>query len=274
MDVLQDAPFVRAVPLKLETVTETYAEPFVLRYPKDAETVASEVVKTLRLLLPVVESNLGQRFQGSIRVDLLAEARVSGVNAATGIIRHALAGFREPSPYMTRLLAYQLGHILWYRGSRQAHYRGRVLPRSPDWLLEAALLPLMYAWTDRQDWLDVLADKMALFKQAPPLANALLTDMTQLKANQKSLASAQCLLRAQSLSEVLPDWHRRVCSLLARDPWLEGIEALELATSRSIDDWEASFAADLELWAAQASIRRVPQREVSFRLYPNVPYSD
>jgi len=177
-------------------------------------------------------------------LELLEKPRVSGANPVTGTLRHALRGFDERSPRSAGALSYELGRVLFYRASCEDAFPGAG-PRHPDWLLEAALLPLRHIWDDRATWIDAVAEQVALFRWRKPLAEPLLRDMGRLNPRQRVVASAQCLLRGQTIARYHPDWVRLWRARLAASPELDGEQALQRVTSTALAVWEERFAADL-----------------------------
>jgi len=228
-----------------------------VRFPAGAEASAQEAASLIETLRPVVGDYVGEPLRGEVRLELLAEARASGANPVTGVLRHALRGLAEASPRAAGLLSYQLGRIAWYRGTREQAYTGAE-PRSPDWLVESALLPLGQVWSDRAAWVEFVAEQVALFQWRKPFAEPLLREMGRLNPRQRVVASAQCVLRGQVLAWHEPDWVRRLRYALAADPGLGGVEGLERVTATDATTWEARFTADLE--EATAALRSVPQR--------------
>ena len=114
-------------------------------------------------------------------------------------------------------MSYQLGRIVWYRATREGEYRG-VPPREPDWLLEAALLPLLHIWSERERWLDYVAEQVDRFAWRKPLEEPELAQQQRLEPRRKALALAQSVLRGQSLSRRHPDWVRALVATFAADP--------------------------------------------------------
>ena len=229
-----------------------------LRFPRGQEERAEAAADLVEVLRPVVARYLGVGWQGALRLELLAEPRASGANPVTGTLRHALQGFDERSPRSAGALSYELGRILFYRCSREDAYPG-VDPRHPDWLVEAALLPLRHIWDDRRTWVDAVAEQTDLFRWRKPFAEPSLRDMARLNPRQRVVASAQCLLRSQTLTRFEPDWVRRWCVALADRPALDGPAALAGVTETSMDVWEERFAADLR--QATDTVRSTPARE-------------
>ncbi len=216
-----------------------------MRYPADAEAAARAAAALLDVLRPVVDHYLGEPLRGDVRLELLSEPRVSGANPVTGVIRHAVRGFGEASPRAAGLLSYQLGRIAWHRTTGESRYLGPS-PRSPDWLVEAALLPLAHAWSDRAAWVDYVADQVALFRWRKPFPEPLLRDLQRLGPRQRLVATAQCVLRTQVLARWHPDWVRALRYALAADAALSGVEALERVTATDAAVWEERFATDLD----------------------------
>jgi len=231
--------------LRLDSVAQGSSERVELRFPRGEEARAEAAAELIAVLEPVVARYLGAPWRGGVRLELLERARVGGANPVTGTLRHALRGFDERSPRSAGALSYELGRIHLYRSSAEDAFRGAA-PRHPDWLVEAALSPLRYVWQDADAWIDAVAEKVALFRWRKPFPTALLSDMGRLNPRQRVVASAQCLLRSQTLTRAHPDWVRAWRASLAADPRLDGERALEQVTRTSLPDWEARFAADLE----------------------------
>ncbi|MEJ2668225.1 MAG: hypothetical protein P8Z81_14205 [Deinococcales bacterium] len=244
--------------LRLDDVAQGTTGHVELRFPRGEEDRAEAAAALVEVLEPVVARYLGAPWQGGVRLELLAEARAGGANPVTGTLRHALRGFDERSPRSAGALSYELGRILLYRSTHEDAYPG-ASPRNPDWLEEAALLPLRYVWEDRDSWVEAVAEKVALFRWRKPFPEALLRDMSRLNARQRVVASAQCLLRSQSLTSAHPDWVRVWRSRLAGDRRLDGERALEQVSGSSMDRWEARFAEDLA--GAVATLGSAPPRE-------------
>jgi hypothetical protein len=238
------------LPLKLEAITESHWGAITVRHTRSHQEAAEQAARIMQAIIPVVERYLGATSVGTVRLDLLSEARSSGVNAATGIIRHAARGFSERSPRTAGLLSYQVGHIIWYRSTFESSYMGGG-SRSPYWLTEAALLPLMFIWSTRNDWLDYVSEQIRLVQRHSALAPTLLSEAPPLRSKERLLITAYCLLRGQSLSQRCDDWIRRLRMVMAREVQLSGLEALEQLTGRSASDWEQLFASDLEVWRSQ-----------------------
>ncbi len=231
--------------LRLDGIASLQRGDLELRFPRGQETRAEAAADLVDVLRPVVARYLGVPWQGGVRLELLEVARASGANPVTGTLRHALRGFDERSPLSAGSLSYELGRLLLYRAGRDGDYPGSG-PRHPDWLPEAALLPLRHVWVDRTAWLDAVAEQVALFRWRKPFAEPLLRDMRRLNPRQRVIASAQCLLRGQTLARYHPDWIRTWRRRLAEDPGRDGEEALELATGAGRAVWEERFAADLQ----------------------------
>lgn len=235
--------------LKYEGVAEKAYPPFLVRYPSEREAEVEAAVAVLQAVLPVVESYLQAKLEGSVRLDLLAETRISGVNPVVGMLRHSLADFADRSPRTAGLMSYHLGHILWHRASRDKEYRGAA-PRVPEWLVEAALLPLLHSWASREAWLAHLDHQLRLLAKEG-------VRETELLPQQDSRAAAQCLLRGQSLSRRHPLWHAELLALLAADTALDGLSAIHQLTGQSPQAWERLFAEDLSAWLAEVETGEV-----------------
>ena len=242
-------------PLRLDRIAEGRRSDIELRFPRGEEERADAAAALVEVLRPVVARYLGAPWQGPLRLELLAEPRANGANPVTGTLRHALSGFDERSPRSAGALSYELGQILFYRSSGESAYPGAG-PRHPDWLVEAALLPLRHVWDDRQAWVDAVAEQAALFRWRKPFAESLLRDMRRLKPRQRVVAAAQCLFRGQTLTRYHPDWVRRWRARLAEAPELDGEQALERLTGTDMQTWEGRFADDLQ--QATETLRSTP----------------
>lgn len=245
-------------PLRLDSVAEARRSDIELRFPRGEEGRAEAAADLVDVLRPVVGRYLGVDWEGSLRLELLAEPRVSGANPVTGTLRHALRGFDERSPRSAGALSFELGRILLYRSSREASFPGAG-PRHPDWLLEAALLPLRYIWHDRQSWVDAVAEQADLFRWRKPFPEPLLRDMRRLNPRQRVVATAQCLFRGQTLTRHHPDWVRAWRRRLAETPDLDGETVLAELTGTSLAAWEERFAADVR--QATDTVRSTPPLE-------------
>jgi hypothetical protein len=232
--------------LKLDQVAEMRRGRLLVRYPAAALEASSRATEVIEGIIPVLERYLGTCFEGDLRLDLLAEARASGSNPAIGLLRHALNGFSENSPRTAGLLSYQLGKIFWYRSTHEASFPGS--SRSPGWLSEAILLPLLYSWSDRVSWLNYLAEQIRLVSTEKLLEPIQLETITELSPQQKRLATAQALLRGQSLLQRYPNWIRDLRTLLAGQPELSGLEGLEQLCGVPLQDLEAWFIQDIQSW--------------------------
>ncbi|MDZ7703218.1 MAG: hypothetical protein U5L04_01880 [Trueperaceae bacterium] len=239
--------------LKLDSTTETMFGRLQVRHPQAFSELAREAAEVVDTVVPIAEAHLGSALTGTLRLDLLPQARVSGVNPTIGLLRHAMIAFDEPSPKLAGLLSYQVGQVLWYRATREADYSG--YRRMPDWLREAALLPLMHAWSDRERWLEALAGQISVVARGQLLTSTQMVDFSALSPKQGLVASAQSLLRGQSVGRRTPKWEAGLCALLGERPRLGGVEGLEHLTSLSLTDWEAHFAADLDDWVATLTDR-------------------
>jgi hypothetical protein len=231
-------------PLRLDGVAEGRHADIDLRFPRGEEVRAEAAAALVEVLRPVVARYLGTTWRGPVRLELLERPRASGANPVTGTLRHALRGFDERSPRAAGALSYELGRILFYRATREDAFPGAG-PRHPDWLLDAALLPLRHMWDDRGAWIDAVAEQVALFRWRKPFAEPLLRDMGRLNPRQRVVATAQCLLRGQTLTRYHPDWVRQWRARLAANTELDGEQTLEQVTSTTLAGWEERFAADL-----------------------------
>jgi hypothetical protein len=248
--------------IRLDQIAEFQGGGVSVRHPVGAEAEAEAAVALLSTLWPVVQRYLGVVADGEavggaggLRLELLAEPRVSGANPATGVLRHAIRGLQRPSARTAGMLSYQLGRIAWYRCTREGALPWST-PRSPDWLVEAALLPLVRAWDDRDAWTAYLAEQAGVFRWRKPLPEPLLRDLARLGPRARLVASAQCLLRAQTLARCDDAWVRRLRRVLADEVALDGERALERATGVRRGVWEERFARDLE--QACATVRDLP----------------
>lgn len=246
-------PHTKYAHLKLDSATETTFGRLQVRHPQAFDELAREAAEVVETVVPIAEAHLGVALTGTLRLDLLPQARVSGVNPTIGLLRHAMIAFDEPSPRLAGLLSYQVGQVLWYRATREADYSG--YRRMPDWLKEAALLPLMHAWSDRERWLEALAGQVSVVAREQPLTSAKLVDFSVLSPKEGLVASAQSLLRGQSVGRRTPQWEAGLCTLLGERTTLGGVEGLEHLTSLSLADWEGHFAADLDDWVATLTDR-------------------
>lgn len=220
-----------------------------MRFPRGEEARAEAAAALVGVLQRVVARYLGAPWNGVVRLELLEQARAGGANPVTGTLRHALRSFDERSPRSAGALSYELGRILLYRSTSEGAFPGAA-PRHPDWLLEAALSPLRYIWEDAESWVDAVAEKVALFRWRKPFPEPLLRDMSHLNPRQRVVASAQCLLRSQTLARAQPDWVRQWRARLAAEPSVDGERALEQVTGTTLTAWEQRFAADLAQAAA------------------------
>lgn len=239
-------------PLRLDSVAERRFGAVSVRFPAGEDAAAEAAADLLATVRPVVDEYLGAPMPGEVRLELLPQARASGANPVTGVLRHALRGLSERSPRAAGILSYQLGRIAWWRGTREAAFQGAG-PRAPDWLVEAALLPLLHIWSDRDAWVVHVAEQVALFTWRVPFPEPALRDLARLTPSQRVVATAQCVLRSQTLTREQPDWVRRLRFALAADPGLTGIGALERVTGVEEAAWERRFGDDLEAAVATAS---------------------
>jgi hypothetical protein len=240
----------RPAPLKHDQVADLLAGDLIVRYPRSEHETAVAAVELVGALWPVVESYLGARWSGTLRLELLAEARVSGANPAAATLRHALRGIQARSPASAGVLSYQLGQVLWYAASGESHYRGPA-PRCPDWLLVAALTPLTHVWSDRRTWSDHLGRHLQRALRRRPLPEAALEAHAGLPPGLLAQAVSQSISRGQSLAQRHPDWVRTLLARLAADPRADGLTALAAITCADAEAWRERFAADLEAWRAE-----------------------
>ena len=237
-------------PLKHDLIAEHDAGDVLVRYPRGARDEALAAVEVIRALWPVVEAYLGARWSGRVRLELLAEARVSGANAASATLRHSLRGLAERSPVTAGVLSYQLGQLLWYAAGREAEYRGPA-PRTPEWLHLAALTPLTHAWSEREGWSDHLARHVQRACRAAPLPEEALERQAELAPAVRAVAVSQSLARARSLERRAPGWVTALLAALAADPQRTALDALELVTGAGADAWRERFRDDLVAWRGE-----------------------
>ncbi len=236
--------------LKHDQVAEHRDGDMVVRYPRSEHETALASVEVVRALWPVVERYLGARWSGRLRLELLAEARTSGANPAAATLRHAVRGMQVRSPVTAGVLSLQLGQVLWYAASGEAHYRGAA-PRCPDWLLVAALTPLTHVWSDRQAWSDHVARHLQRAARRRPLPEAALASQVGLAPGVLAQAVSQSIARGQSLGQRHPDWVRSLLARLAAEPQADGLRALSAVTRADATTWRERFTADLEAWRAE-----------------------
>ncbi len=240
----------RQASLKHDQVADHDAGDVLVRYPRSERRAALAAVELVRAVWPVVEAYLGASWQGRLRIELLAEARASGANPAAATLRHALRGMAQRSPVTAGVLSYQLGQVLWYAASGEAHYRGAA-PRCPDWLVVAALTPLTHAWSDRDAWSDHLAQHLRRAARRRPLSEAALEHHAGLAPVVLAQAVSQSLARGHSLLRRHPDWVRALLAELAADTRADGLRALANVTGAEADTWRARFASDLAEWRGE-----------------------
>lgn len=256
-EIFEDAPAPQApakyAHLKLDSATETTFGRLQVRHPQSFMEFAREAAEIVEAVVPIAEAHLGVALKGHLRLDLLPQARVSGVNPTIGLLRHAMIGFDKPSPRLAGLLSFQVGQVLWYRATREADYNG--YRRAPDWLTDAALLPLMHAWSDQERWLEARAGQLAVIAQQTPLTGKEMIDTSVLTPQQQLLASAQSLFRGQSLSNRVPQWEQGLCAVLGERVRMNAVEGLEHLTSLPLATWEERFATDLDDWTATLTDR-------------------
>jgi len=236
--------------LKHDLVADLDAGDVIVRHPSSELATARAAVEVVRALWPVVEAYLGAPWTGRLRVDLLAEARASGANAAAATLRHSVRGVQQRSPATAGVLSYQLGQVLWYAATEEAEYRGPA-PRSPDWLLTAALTPLTHAWSERDTWSDHLARHVQRAVRRPALPEEALARHGDLAPGTLALAVSQSLARGRSLQQRHPDWVRALRAQLAAEPQWAAWEALEVVTDADAATWLERFATDLAQWRGE-----------------------
>ena len=146
--------------LKIDQVGEYRSESIITRYPNTLETEAGLLHDVLVHVIPVVESYIDAPLEGTVHLEVVEPGRGSGTNPATGVIRYSLKGDETRSVRLAGEMSYQLGKVLWYRGSSDANYTGhtlksgttsgnsRILPRISPWLLQTVLMPLKFIWYD------------------------------------------------------------------------------------------------------------------------------
>lgn len=238
------------LPLKHDLIAEHDAGDVVVRYPRVAREQAIAAVEVVRAVWPVVEAHLGARWRGRVRLELLEEARVSGANPAAATLRHSLRGLAERSPVTAGVLGYQLGQLLWYAAGRDADYRGPA-PRTPEWLLLAALTPLTHAWSERETWTDHLARHVQRACRAAPLPEEALERQSELTPAARAVAVSQSLARAQSLERRAPGWVPALLAALGADTERSALDALEAVTGASPEVWRERFRDDLAAWRGE-----------------------
>lgn len=275
-------------PLKFERVREKVSGQVTLRYFTEEEGLADRWLELYHTSLPVVESFVGAPLEGSITLELVGTGRFAA-NPVAGVVQVANSFQASDKPLLDAAeLGYQLGRVLWYRASSDKNYlalnqlqfrssgfsspsrfgqRQRSNPfaaqvmdvdkaqRSPEWLLEAALLPLKHVWSNLQLWQDHLKAQLECYLQARETKETkglqlkkVSEDYTELSIDQPELARALALLRGQSISQRCPDWQRRVSRALSIDFELNGLSALSLVTRTSLSEWEAIFISDIARW--------------------------
>ncbi len=243
-------------PLKIDQMGEKRTESIITRYPNEYETEAGLLHDVLVHVIPVVESYIDAPLEGTVHLEVVEAGRGSGTNPATGVIRYSLKGDETRSVRLAGEMSYQLGKILWYRGSSDANYTGgssetertRTTPRISPWLLQTVLMPLKYIWYDRNAWQAAFYKRISLFSNRSLFDIDKLNLIDRLSEDERTLADAQCLLHAQSFSQRFPKWQSDMSRMLSIDFDLSGDAALEHLTETPIEAWETRFHSDVIKW--------------------------
>lgn len=263
--------------LKFDRIREKVRGQITVRYWQEAEAQVDAWLEMVHTSLPVVESFIGAPLEGSLTLEMVSVHQFAA-NPVAGVVQ--VAGAPELDDIDNRLeqvnlLGYYLGRVLWYRASSDKNYlalsrhtshqherdynpfaiRNAInvdsQQRTPDWLLEAALLPLQHIWYDLATWQQHLKQQLNIYLQEKPRhfnLKKLSTKFAELSVDAPALARALMLLRGQSISQRCPDWQRRVSRALSIDFELNGLSALSLVTRTSLSEWEAIFISDIERW--------------------------
>lgn len=263
--------------LKFDRIREKVRGPITIRYWQEAEAQVDAWLEMVHTSLPVVESFIGAPLEGKLTLEMVSVQQFAA-NPVAGVLQ--VAGAPERDDIDKRLeqvshLGYYLGRVLWYRASSDKNYLALSRPqprqqqrgynpfairneinvdsqqRTPEWLLEAALLPLQHIWYDLATWQAHLKQQMTIYLQEKPRhfnLRKLSQKFTELSVDAPELARALSLLRGQSISQRCPDWQRRMSRALSIDFELNGLAALSLVTRTSLSEWEAIFLSDLERW--------------------------
>lgn len=219
-----------------------------LYFPKELAESASLVLNVFLDIIPVVESYFETSLEGSIHLEISTKTYKKPTKPSEGIIRYALINNPEVrSPVLAGQLCYELGKILWYRGSSDFNYTG-LPPRTPLWLQEAALLPLKYLWLEQEKWLQIFRENLRLCQSTTLLNIKQLNKTPNLSIKDKSLAEAQCLLRGYSIDQRYPKWCSQLSRILSIDFNLNGEAGLIRITNTDLKTWEETFLTDLNLW--------------------------
>lgn len=243
-------------PLKIDQIGEHRSESIITRYPIALETQAGLLHDVLVHVVPVVESYIDAPLEGTVNLEVVEPGRGSGTNPATGVIRYSLKGDETRSVRLAGEMSYQLGKILWYRGSSDANYtnnmpqaeNSRILPRISPWLLQTILMPLKFIWYDTNSWQTAFYKRIQLFSNRSLYSIDQLNLIDRLSEDERTLADAQCLLHAQSFSQRFPKWQSDMSRMLSIDFSLSGDAALERITETPIEAWETRFRSDVIKW--------------------------
>lgn len=241
-------------PLKIDQMGEKRTESIITRFPNELETEAGLLHDVLVHVIPVVESYIDAPLEGTVHLEVVEPGRGSGTNPATGVIRYSLKGDETRSVRLAGEMSYQLGKILWYRGSSDANFSGtdsetgRSSTRISPWLLQTILMPLKFIWYDRNAWQTAFYKRIGLFSNRSLFNTDQLNLIDRLSEDERTLAEAQCLLHAQSFSQRFPKWQSDMSRMLSIDFSLSGDTALELITETPIEAWETRFRSDVIKW--------------------------
>ncbi len=234
--------------LRSDKTNEKQVGAINLQFPKELAEPASLILNVLLDIIPVVESSLETPLEGKINLKILSKGHGISTDPAAGVIRYVPSGNEARSPSLAGQLSYELGKIIWYRGSSDMHYTGNS-PRTPIWLQEALLLQLKYIWLDRAEWLKLFRKNLDLCQTQKLLNTKALNKIHNLSPQNKQLAEAQCLLRGNSISQRFPKWHSHLSRMLSIDFDLNGEKGLEVLTSINLEVWEEFFLADIKAWS-------------------------
>ena len=230
-------------------LSERQVGPITLQFPKELTESASLILNVLLDVIPITESYLETPLEGKVLLKVSAKNQALKTDPHAGVIYYTTTGDETRSQILAGKLSYQLGKILWYRGSSDANYTG-VSPRTPLWLQEAAILQLKYIWFDREEWLKVFKANLELCQTQKLLS---LKELNKVASNpnakNKQLAEAQGLLKGHSITQRFPKWHSRLSRMLSIDFDLRGEEGLEILTATSVEAWEEIFLADINAWS-------------------------
>ena len=237
----------RHEPLHSDKVSEKQVGVITLQFPKELAESASLILNVLLDIIPVAESYLEAPLEGKVYLEVLSKDQNISTDPTAGTIRYPISGKEVRSPIIAGELSYQLGRILWYRGSSDANYTGKP-PRTPPWLEKAALLQLKYLWFDREEWLKFFRESLHLC-QTHKLLSTKDLNKASLNPQNTQLARAQCLLRGYSITQRFPNWYSQLSRVLSIDFDLSGEEGLEALTSTNIQAWEELFLTDIKAWS-------------------------